>query len=154
CTPPRLSLLSPALGVVTQPTIQLVGFCPEALITIWYDLSNATGSLLNQPVLILDQYQDTNTWEFTTNTFEAFDVNLAGGTNRVTLHATDLAGNQTVTNFTFILDYSLKTTPPLIQLAWPQNAIQIGAGSLTLRGRTDDPTATVRAQVTGTNGIP
>jgi hypothetical protein len=153
-TPPRLSLLSPAPGVVTQPTIQLVGSCPEALSTIWYDLSNSTGSLLNQPVLILDQYQDTNTWEFTTNTFEAFDVNLAGGTNRVTLHATDLAGNQTVTNFTFILDYANKTNAPAIQLAWPQNGVQVCAGSFTLRGWTADPTVTVQAQVAGTNGIP
>ena len=153
-TPPQLSLLSPAEGVVTQPTIQLVGSCPEALGAIWYDLSNATGLLPNQPVLILDQYQNTNTWEFTTNTFQAFDVELAGGTNLITLHATDLAGNQTVTNFTFILDYSNKTNPPAIQLAWPQDGVQIGAGSFTLRGWTDDPTATVRAQVAGTNGNP
>jgi hypothetical protein len=151
-TPPRLSLLSPAAGVVTQPRIQFVGSCPEALSSIWYDLSNSTGLLPNQQVLMLDQYHNTNTWEFTTNTFQAFDVELAGGTNLLTLHATDLAGNQTVTNFTFSLDYSHKTNPPAIQLTWPQNGIQIGAGSLTLRGWTDDPTATVRAQVAGTNG--
>jgi hypothetical protein len=75
-TPPQLSLLSPAEGVVTQPTIQLVGSCPEALSAIWYDLSNSTGLLPNQQVLILDQYHDTNAWEFTTNTFQAFDVEL------------------------------------------------------------------------------
>jgi hypothetical protein len=153
-TPPQLSLLSPAAGVVTQPTIQLVGSCAEALSSIWYDLSNSTGLLSNQQVLILDHYQNTNTWEFTTNTFQAFDVQLSGGTNFITLHATDLAGNQTVTSFTFILDYSHKTNPPDIQLTWPQNGVQIGAGSFTLRGWTGDPTATVRAQVAGTNGIP
>ena len=135
-------------------SIQLVGSCPEALGTIWYDLSNADRLLPNQDVLILDQYYDTNTWEFTTNTFQAFDVGLAGGTNLITLHAADLAGNQTVTNFTFILDYSSKTNPPAIQLDWPQDGAQIGAGSFTLRGSTDDPTATVRAQVAGTNGNP
>jgi hypothetical protein len=153
-TPPPLSLLSPAAGVVTQPTIQLVGSCPEALGTIWYDLTNATGLLPNQQVLILDQYQDTNTWEFTTNTFQAFDVKLSGGTNLITLHATDLAGNQTVTNFAFILDYSNNTNLPAIHLTWPQNGVQIGAGSFTLRGWTGEPTARVRAQVTGTNGFP
>jgi hypothetical protein len=153
-TPPQLSLLSPAAGVVTQPTIQLVGSSPEVLSSIWYDLSNSTGLLPNQQVLILNQYQNTNTWEFTTNTFQAFDVELAGGTNLITLHATDLAGNATMTNFTFILDYSHKTNPPAIQLTWPQNGVQIGATSLTLRGWTDDPTATVRAQVAGANGIP
>jgi hypothetical protein len=153
-TPPRLSLLSPAAGVVTQPTIQLVGSCPEALRTIGYDLSNATGLLSNQQVLILDQYHNTNIWELTTNRFQAFDVKLAGGTNLITLHATDLAGNQTVTNFTFTLDYSNKTNPPAMHLAWPLEGEQMGASNFTLYGWTDDPTATVRAQVTGTNGIP
>ena len=153
-TPPCLSLLSPAEGVVTQPTIQLVGSCPEALNMIWYDLSNATGWFPNQPVLVLDQYQSLSTWEFTTNTFQAFDVKLAPGTNGITLHATDLAGNQTATNLTFILDYSSKTNPPIIQLAWPQNGVQIGASSFTLRGWTADPTVTVQAELADTNANP
>jgi hypothetical protein len=151
-TPPQLSLLSPAEGVVTPPTIQLVGSCPEALSAIWYDLSNAAGLWPDQQVLILDRYQDTNTWEFTTTTFQAFDVNLVGGTNVVTLHATDLAGNQTVTNFAFILDYSNKTNAPALRLVWPQDGTPIGAGTFTLHGWTDDTTATVQAQVTGVDG--
>ena len=153
-TPPALSLLSPTLGVVSQPTLQLVGSCPEPLSRISYDLWNAAGFQTNQQVLILNQFQNTNTWEFTTNTFQAFDVKLAIGTNLVTLHATDLAGNQTTTNLTFILDYSNKTNPPALQLAWPQDGAEISAGTFTLQGWTDDPTATVRAQVIGTNGIP
>jgi Glucodextranase, domain B len=151
-TAPQLALLSPAQGVVTQPIIQLAGSCPEALGAIWYDLSNAAGLLPNQDVLMLDQYFDTNTQEFTTNMFQAFDVELAGGTNVITLHATDLAGNQTATNFTFVLDYSGKTNPPAIQLDWPQDGAQIGASTFTLHGLTDDPTARVQAQVTGANG--
>jgi hypothetical protein len=153
-TPPRFSQLSPPPGVVTQPVLQLLGSCPEPLSKISYDLWNADGVQTNQQVLILKQFHDTNTWEFTTNTFQAFDVKLASGTNFITLHATDLAGNQASTNLTFILDYSNKTNPPAIQLAWPQNGAEIGAGTFTVQGWTDDPTATVRAQVIGTNGIP
>jgi hypothetical protein len=153
-TPPRLTLLSPAEGVVTQPRIQLAGSCPEALSAIWYDLSNAVIFLPNQQALILDQYLNTNTWEFTTNTFQAFDVQLAVGTNLVTVHATDLAGNQAATTFTFILDYSTKTNPPAINLAWPRDGVQIAARSFTLHGWTDDPTAGVQAQVTDANGTP
>jgi hypothetical protein len=153
-TSPRLSLLSPAEGVVTQSTLQLVGSCPEALRAIWYDLSNSVGVLPNQPVPILDQHQDTNTWELTSTTFQAFDVPLAEGTNLITLHATDLAGNQTVTNFTYTLDYSNVTNPPSVQVTWPPDGIQVAASNVTLRGWTDDPTATVRAQTTGANGIP
>jgi hypothetical protein len=153
-SPPRLSLVGPAAGVITLPVIQLLGSCPEALSTIWYDLTNTAGLLPHQQVLILDQYLNTNTWEFTTNTFQAFDVRLASGTNTLTLHATDLASNQTTTNFTFILDYSNKTNPPAIQLDWPQDGIEVGASSVTVHGWLEDPTAVVRAQATGTNGIP
>jgi hypothetical protein len=151
-TPPQLAMLSPSGGVVTQPRIQLLGSCPEALSAIWYDISNATGSLPNQQVLILDQYHNTNTWEFTTNSFQAFDVELAGGTNLIALHASDLAGNHTVTNFVFTLDYSNETNPPSIHMVWPQDGAQIAGGSFTLRGWTDDPTATVWAQVGGSAG--
>ena len=52
-----------------------------------------------------------------------------------------------------LASYSSKTNPPAIQLDWPQDGAQIGAGSFTLHGLTSDPTATVRAQVPGTNGI-
>jgi hypothetical protein len=75
--------------VVTQPVLQFVSSCPEALGSIGYDRSNAAGFLPNQTVLILDQYHDTNTWEFTTNTLQAFDVKLALGKNLITLYATD-----------------------------------------------------------------
>jgi hypothetical protein len=153
-TAPRFSQLSPTPGVVSQPIIQLVGTYPKPLSRIWYDLWNATGLQTNQQVLILNQFHSTNTWEFTTNTIQAFDVKLATGTNLVMLHATDLAGNQSVTNLAFVLDYSNKTNPPALQIASPQNGAEICAGSFTLQGWTDDPTATVRAQVIGTNGIP
>jgi len=151
-TPPQLSLLSPAPGVVTLPTIQLVGSCPEALGTISYDLLNTNGLLTNQQVLILDQHVDRTARELTTNTFQAFDVALAVGTNLITLHATDLAGNQTAANFTFVLDYSNKTNPPAIQLEWPQNGSQVCAASATLRGSTADPTVTLQAQVADPSG--
>jgi len=72
--------------------------------------------------------------------------------NTFTLHATDLAGNVTtlVTNFT--LDYSAKTNPPLVQLAWPQNGDQITGSNFTCRGWVSDPTATVTIPLVFTNG--
>jgi hypothetical protein len=60
-----------------------------------------------------------------------------------------LAGNVTVTNVSFILDYSSKTNPPVIKPDWPRNGTRISGGSFTARGWVNDPTASVKAQIVG-----
>ena len=156
-TPPALVITGPmvasgAAATVDVPVIQLTGYSPEALGSISYDLSNAAGTVTNQQVLVLNRYYDTNIFEFTTNTFQAFDVVLTNGVNTFTIHATDLAGNVTtlVTNFT--LDYSGKTNPPSVQITWPQNGIKIANSSVTIRGQVADATVAVTASVVSTNG--
>ena len=151
-TPPLLVVTNSAASTVSVPIIQFQGFSPEALSSISYDLSNAAGLVTNQQVLVLDQHYDTNTWEFTTNTFQAFDVSLANGVNIFTVHATDLAGNVTTTNFSFTLDYSGKTNPPVVNLYWPPDGTLICNSNYTWRGWVNDPTATVTAQMVDTNG--
>jgi hypothetical protein len=70
-----------------------------------------------------------------------------------TLHATDLAGNLTVTNITYTFSTNGDTTPPAITLQWPQAGTTISGSNFTLRGQLDDPTASVAAQAVGTNGV-
>jgi hypothetical protein len=151
-TPPSLVITNPTVSTVSVPMIQLQGYSPEALSGITYDITNAAGLVTNQQVLISDKYYDTNTWEFTTNTFQAVDVPLTNGLNIITLYATDLAGNTTVTNFSFTLDYSSRTNPPVVNLYWPQNGTLVCNSNYTWRGWVDDPTATVAAQMVDTNG--
>jgi len=145
-TPPSLVITGPTNGTVTQPLIQLTGYSPKALSSISYDLNNAAGVVTNQQVLVVNQDYDTTTWEFTTNTFQGFDIPLTNGVNTFTLHATDLAGNVTtlVTNFT--LDYSTKTNPPGVQLLWPVDGVEICGNNIVCRGQVADPTVTVTAQ--------
>jgi hypothetical protein len=152
-TPPLLVITNPAPGTVTQPVLQLQGYCPETLASLTYDLNNAAGLVTNQQAIILDQYFDTNVLDFTTNYFQCFDVPLTNGQNIITLHATDLAGNITTTNFTYTLDYSSATNPPTVQLDWPQSGTQISGSSFTARGSVSDPTARVIAQIVDTNGV-
>ena len=133
--------------------IQVMGYSSEALSGINYDLTNAAGVFTNQPVLVVDQYFDTNLWKFTTNFFQAFDVPLTNGGNKVTLHATDLAGNMTTLTTNFTLDYSSKTNPPVVQLHWPQDGNLIGGDMVTLRGQLDDPTAIITTRLVDTNGV-
>lgn len=152
-TPPTLIITNPTNGTVDVPMIQLQGFSPEALSSISYDLTNALGLVTNQQVLVLNQTYDTNTWEFTTNTFQAFDIRLTNGVNTFTLHATDLAGNVStlVTNFT--LNYSSKTNAPNVQITWPQNGMKIANSTVTIRGQVADATVTVSTSMTDTNGV-
>ncbi len=151
--PPGVVITSPATGTVTQPMIQMLGYTPEALAYITYDLTNALGGVTNQSAFVSKQFYDTNVLEVTTNFFQAFDVPLTNGLNTLTLRATDLAGNVMVTNFSYTLDFTGKTNAPVVQLTWPQDGMQICSRTVTLRGQVDDFTATVTALVMAANGV-
>ena len=150
-TPPKLVITGPASGTVNTPMIQLTGFSPEVLSRISYDLTNSSGLVTNQQVLVLDQFYDTNSFELTTNTFQAFDIPLTNGINGFILHATDLAGNVTTLATNITLNYSGKT-PPVVQIAWPTNGDQITGSNFNCRGWVSDPTATVTIPCVFTNG--
>ena len=102
-TPPTITITSPGPGTntVDEPLLQLQGSAPEELASVTYDVVNAAGSLSNQPAIVLSRIYDTNQWRFTTNAFQCFDIGLTVGTNAITLHAKDLAGNVTTTNFSY-----------------------------------------------------
>lgn len=149
---PALVITNPVPGVVMQPMIELQGYSPKSLRAISYDLANSNGYVTRQQVLVSDEHYDTNTWEYTTNTFQAYDVPLTPGLNRITLHATDVAGNETETNVEYTLDYSNKTNPPVVKLYWPKDQSSISTTNFTWRGHVDDPTVRIVAQVVATNG--
>jgi len=68
------------------------------------------------------------------------------------LYATDRAGNSSTSLCNYTLDYFGVTNPPALTLYWPQDGARVSGTSFTLRGLLDDPTATVTAQITDTNG--
>jgi len=144
-------ILAGAAGTVMKPWLQLQGFASEPLSSLSYDISNATGIATNLDVLVTDQAFNTNTIDYTTNYFQAYDVALATNVNKITLRMTDRSGNTTTTNFNVTLDYT-GATNPAVKLTWPTNGMQICQGSFTLRGWTDDSAATVAATITDTNG--
>jgi hypothetical protein len=149
--PPVLVITNPAAFVVNEPVIQIYGYCRDVLAGISYDISNAVGVVTNQPSEITDQDYDTNACGFTTNYFECLDVPLNNGLNTITIHATDWAGDTTITNFNFTLDYSSKTNPPVALITWPTNGTQISGSNFTCRGWISDPTAAVTTQLILTN---
>jgi hypothetical protein len=151
-TPPNLVITSPTTSTTLQPLLQIIGYCPEALAALTYDLSNDAGTVTNELAIITHTFFDTNTWEFTTNFFQCFDIELTNGINTVTLHATDLAGNSTTSTLTYTLDYSGDTTPPAITLHWPKDGTAISGDSFTCRGSLDDPSAQVTGTLTAPDG--
>lgn len=152
-TPPQLIITNPVSTNLSRALIQLGGYCPEPLSGLTYDLTNSSGLITNQPVLVTRQGYSTNTWEFTTNHFQGFDIRLESGVNLLTLRATDIAGNTSTTNFTFVMDYSGNTNPPSVQLFWPRNGTHVGADTFTWRGWVDDASAQIAAQQVGANGV-
>lgn len=150
-TVPDLVFTSPTTTTGSQPMIQVQGYSPEPLMRFTYDLANASELVTNEQVVITGQYISTNVWDFTTNYFQAYDVSLAPGTNLITLHATDLAGNTTTTNINFTVSYAGATNPPTVQLDWPQDGAQISGTNFTWSGFVSDPTATITAQIVNTN---
>jgi hypothetical protein len=137
---------------VDVPMIQVQGFCPKELDRISCDVSNAAGIQSNLFVGISSRDYSPITKEITTNHFEVLDIELTKGVNTLTFRAADLAGNLTTANFNFTVDYSAKTNPPAVQLTWPQDGMKLCGSKFTVRGQASDPTVTVTASLTNTNG--
>jgi hypothetical protein len=146
---PALSVTNPTSGSVSVPMIQLQGIVSESLSKLTYDVSNAAGIFTNQTGYLTGQSYDTTLLEFTTNYFQCYDVAMTNGVNVITLHATDLAGNTTTTNFSYTLSYAGVTNAPTLSLIWPQNNALISGGSYTIQAQVSDATATVTATVNG-----
>lgn len=144
---PQVVITSPTNGVVAQPYLQLKGFTALPLEKVTYDLNSET----NQTGLIIGQTLDTNTFSYTTNYFQCYDLLLNEGTNAITLHATDPAGNTFTTNLTVVLDYNMATNPTT-KLVWPQDGLELCGSSFTLRGWTEDAAAMATATIISTNG--
>jgi hypothetical protein len=151
-TPPVLVVTNPATRTVGVPLAQVQGYAKEQLAAFTFDVSNATGVVTGQQGIIMSQDFDTNRWKFTTNYFQCFDIKLTPGTNLVTLHATDFAGNTTNCNVIINLDYSIRTNLPVVQLTWPQDGMKVSGTSFTLDGFVDDPMANIVAQIVDAGG--
>ena len=146
-TPPLLVITNPAPLTVGVPLVHVQGYAGEQLAAFTFDVSNATGVVTGQQGIIMSQDFDTNCWKLTTNYFHCFDITLTPGTNLVTLHATDVAGNTTNCNLLINLDFSTRTNLPVVQVAWPQDGVKVSGTSFTLDGFVDDPTSRISAQI-------
>lgn len=151
---PFIVITNPKQKITSQPVVQFQGYCSKALSTIHYDLLNQNGdkTVSGGDGFVNDQYIDRVLFEFTTNYFTCYDVQLSPGTNTFVLHCTDQAGNTLTTNFVVVFTTVGDTNPPSLALTWPTNGMKISDSRFDLRGVLDDYTADVTAFVTDFEG--
>ena len=142
---PFIGITAPTQTTVSQPMISLEGYCPEPLEAIHYDVFNSAGMMVqsNVQTYVNNQDYDTELARFTTNYFTCLYIPLASGTNTIVLRCTDDAGNNILTNFTYVLDLGLDKTPPVMSVDWPQPEMSITVGSFSARGKLDKATDTI-----------
>lgn len=151
--PPMIVITNPIGTTLSQPVIQLQGYSPEPLSSVRYDITSAAGILTNQQGYVTMQWFDPDLFDFTTNWFQCMDIQLTNGANTIMLYTTDLAGNVGTNTYSYVLDYSTDTNPPVIGLYWPQDGTQVCGTNFTLRGHLDDATAQLVVQTVDTNGV-
>jgi len=95
------------------------------------------------------QHHDPLLFQFTTNYFTCYDIELALGTNWIVLRCEDLAGNTATNTFTFVFGLDQDTNPPVIRLDRPFDQYEASSDTVTARGQLDDPTAKVTAKISG-----
>jgi hypothetical protein len=136
---PAIQVTSPATSTVSQAVLQLRGIISETPASILFDISNAAGSLANQPAYLTGAQPDTNTWRLGTNYFQCYDVMLANGLNSITIRATDFAGNTSSANINLMLDDSGNSNAPVLAIDWPASETLVAGETFTLSGTVDDP---------------
>jgi hypothetical protein len=152
--PPTLVVTNPAPdSILSIPYVQLKGYSLKPLSALSCVVSNVTGITTNLLSGVNSSYYDTNCHCRTTNFFSCYDLDLADGTNVVTLRATDLAGNTRTNFYTYIRNYTGDHTPPAISIYWPQSEDVVSGDRLTLRGVLDDPTAKVTGVISNSGGL-
>lgn len=144
--PPLVAITNPTTATISKSIVQLKGYCPESLKELTCTVSNAAVVITNINAFYFANNPDDKCL------FEWPNLGVTNGLNVFTVRATDWAGNLTISNFSFTVDYAADTNPPIILVKWPQNGSAISDTSFTLRGRVDDEMTKVTAQIVNAAG--
>jgi hypothetical protein len=148
-SPPEVVFTNPKERVTSQPMIQLQGYTTTDLGSpLHYQVFSQNGVVTaSGDGSVNDRYLDRATFEFTTNFFTCYDLELNSGTNTIVLSGTDNAGFSFTTNFTMIFTTAGDTKPPVFSIDSPELGGEVDDDSLTIRGPSDDPTAKYIGQI-------
>jgi len=143
---PHVVITNPTNGVTFQSLLRLQGYSSGYPMNPEYDISNSSGTTLNQDAGFTDHVSG---WAKVY--FEAVDIRLAPGTNIITFHC-EIAGNRVSTNIVLVFATSGKTNLPVFNLRWPTNEMIISSSQFDMDGTCDDPSADFMALVCDDQG--
>ncbi len=148
-SPPIIVFTNPTERVTSQPMIQLKGYITSDLGSpLYYQVFDQNGSVTaSGDGSVNGRYLNPVTFQFTTNYFTCYDLELNQGTNTIVLRGEDQAGFSFTTNFMMIFTTVSDTNPPVFSLDSPEPRGEIADDSLTIRGPVDDPTAKMVGQI-------
>lgn len=148
-----VSYTSPVNTNTYFPTVQITGSINLNIRTLLFDVTNAAGVQTDLEAFVtrrtvIPGSGFTNSPARYTNAFQCFDVPLTNGANTIGLRFTDAYGLTFATTVAFTVDFNASPAAPVGTVFWPASGAQIGADTFTLRGRLDNPTASVIARMT------
>lgn len=148
-SPPVVVFTNPKERVTSKPMIQLQGYTTTDLGSpLHYQVFNRNRVVTaSGDGSVNDRYLDHATFEFTTNFFTCYDLELNPGTNTIVLSGTDNAGFSFTTNFTMVFTTAGDTNPPVFSIDSPELGEEVADDSFTIRGPSDDPTAKYIGQI-------
>jgi hypothetical protein len=148
-SPTSIVITNPKVTITSQPVIELQGFTSSDWGSpLEYKVLNQNGVITaSGEGLVNDRYFDQTLWDYTTNYFTCYDIQLSPGTNTIELRGKDLAGFSFATNVVYLFTTAGDTKPPVISLDWPRPKEKLSGRSFTARGRLDDFTAQVTGQI-------
>lgn len=153
--PPVITITEPLETVTSFPMIHVKGSSDEPLKTVRFDVINQIRRVLNEQGLVTGSFFDTALWQRTSNSFQCFDVDLAPGTNVITVRCEDYMGRVTTKVLTNVLRLDLDKTPPRVSIQWPTPEGKVSGEYFTVRGQIDDATAQVNGRISseGRRGV-
>jgi len=148
-----VSYTSPVNTNTFLPVVQFTGSINLNVRTLRLDVTNAAGVTTDLEGFVTQRtvvpgLGFTNSPAKYTNAFHCFDVPLTNGANTVALRFTDAYGLTFATTVAFTVDFNASPAAPVGTVLWPANGAQLGTDTFTLRGRLDNPTASVIARLT------
>jgi hypothetical protein len=137
--PNVFSITNPVQTFVTQPMIEIQGYTPWNIIDLKYAVLDQNGVTTSTgDGIVNNRYFEKALWDFTTNYFTLYDIQLNPGTNTIQLQASDRDGKLIKTNLVYVFSTQSVNSGPRLTLDYPHNGDCTSGGPISIQGYSDD----------------
>lgn len=150
---PTLRIVNPTNLLTSQSTIQLQGLTSRKFEKLRFDRFDQAGTqVASDRQGIGASYDGGYPFRYSDEYFTFTDVDLSPGTNTFVFHGTDEFGNEMSTNIVVVFSTAHDHTPPAIEIRWPKPDTKVSGDHYIIRGRLDDPDASLLAELQTQDG--